>query len=233
MKLLFLTLLLLIMTSCTDDDSSGASWPDSYDNIFTYTIVDQVDDLVLASSEAPANIIPFPPMDVRKVSLGLNGGYLYMRVDYADTIPSAQVEIPASATVEHQWVRNQSVSIVIDSDNSDATGASGDSVKGVDIFFALNFAYGSYTLHYANFDFPTTDIHKYNGSTKGEFGEGGVGTDYAVIRFNQSDISSFIAPGKSVEIGGWAESESVDESGERKYHHFAFDSFSPGVWNIE
>lgn len=230
-KLLLLCTTLLV--ACSDDETSTPPWPSSYDGIFTYTIEDESGDLILASSDQPPHLIQFAPMDVRKIQLGFFGDYLYLRVDYSDTIPLQPVSLEANDTVEAQQIRNQSISVVIDSDNSDATGASGESVKGVDIFFALNFIYGSYSLQYANFDFPGTDIHNNNGDTKGELGEGGPGTTYAIVRYKRADFDQFLAPGKTVEIGGWAESESYDTMGIKKYHHFAFDTFTPGVWVVQ
>lgn len=223
----------LCLLSCSDKNESTTPWPSSYDDIFRYTITDASGDLQLANSDQPPHLIQFAPMDVTKIQLGFSGEYLYLRVDYADTIPQLPVELTANDTVEAQLIKNQSISVVIDADNSDTSGASGESVKGVDIFFALNFIYGSYSLQYANFDFPGTDIHIYNGDTKGELGEGGPGTTYAIVRYKKEAFQHLLSPGKTVEIGGWAESESYDAMGKLKYHHFAFDAFTPGVWTIE
>lgn len=230
---LILLLFTIILLSCSKDDEETTPWPESYETVFTYTINDDVDDLLLANSDAPPHLYQFKPMDVKSIQLGLHDEYLYMRVDYNDTIPTSVVTITANDTVEAQQVKNQSISVVIDADNSDTTGASGEGVKGVDIFFALNFLYGSYSMQYANFDFPGSDIHIYNGDTKGELGAGGPGTTFAIVRYKQTDFSNFISPGRTVEIGGWAESESYDEQGNLKYHHFAFDAFTPGSWTID
>lgn len=232
-RLVILWATILFIFGCSNKEDETAPWPSDYTSIFTYTISDESNDLVLANSDQPPHLVQFAPMDVTKIQLGFSGDYLYVRVDYADTIPTAPVVLEANDTVEAQTIKNQSISIVIDTDNSDATGASGESVKGVDIFFALNFLYGSYSMQYANFDFPGTDIHIYNGDTKGELGAGGPGTTYAVVRYKRADFSTFLSPGKTVEIGGWAESESYDDKDSLKYHHFAFDAFTPGAWTVE
>lgn len=232
-NLLPLCCLLFALWSCNKDDNETAPWPEEYESIFSYTITDSEGDLILANSEAPNHLYQFAPMDVKSIQIGLNGEYLYIRADYADTIPFEQVTVEESDTTELQHVRNQSISVVIDADNSDATGAAGDSVKGVDLFFAINFIYGSYSMQYANFDFPDGNIHNNTGTTKGELGAGGPGTTFAIVRYKLSDISTYISAGKSVEIGGWAESESYKPDGSKSYHHFAFDAFSPGTWTIE
>ena len=105
---------------------------------------------------------------MKLISTKIDGGYVYFRVDYNGVIPTAP------QTIAGQQVARQGVSINLDTDNSDATGAPNEGIGGVDMFFGMAFIYGSQTVApYVNYNFANGDIHQNNGHIEGEFRGGG------------------------------------------------------------
>jgi hypothetical protein len=102
-------------------------------------------------------------------------------------------------------------------------GGGGEGVSGVDIFFAINFDYGSRVQVYANYGFPTGDLHEPQGQEEAELGGGGPGHDYAIVRYRIVGLGAYVPRGEQVEVGSWSEAESFDAAGDLKYRHFAFD----------
>jgi hypothetical protein len=64
----------------------------------------------------------------------------------------------------------------------------------------------------------------------GELGEGGAGFDFAIARWDVSNMGSVVPLGDTVELGSWSEAESFNLDGTLKYHHFAFDRIDSSVW---
>jgi hypothetical protein len=119
---------------------------------------------------------PFPSVDVERVLLGIEGDFLFMRVDFAGAIPTAVVHIAESGETEEQWVRNQGFNVSVNSDGDIQTGGGGEGVSGVDIFFAINFDYGSRVQVYANYGFPTGDLHEPQGRKSRNWAEEALAT---------------------------------------------------------
>jgi hypothetical protein len=61
-------------------------------------------------------------------------------------------------------------------------------VHGIEVFYAIDVDYGSRVQVYANYGFPSGDFHYADGQVEGELGEGGRGSDYALVRYKISDI---------------------------------------------
>ena len=202
--------------------------------MLTSTFTDAVGDLVPlgAAHEGPGYAVDFPPVDVDRIRLGIDEDYLYMRVEFLGAIPQSLYPVAAAGVVEEQWVKGPGMNISLDVDNNNATGASGDGISGVDLFFAVGFDYGSEVRIYANYGFPDGDIHNATGQLFGELIDGGPGSSFVVVRFNVSGLGSFFPRGTTVELGSWSEAESVNADGSEKYHHFAFDPFTATNWSI-
>ena len=201
-------------------------WPADMSAVYTITVNDTVDDLEIAPGGAPPYMTDYPPVDVVGVSLGVDGDFLYVRFDFNAALPTGDVTIPDSPPVEAQIVENQSISVNFNSDGDLATGAGGEGIDGIDIFFALVLEYGFEYMVYTNFGFPDGDIHHHQGHAEGELGDGGPGFDYAVLRFRISDFSAYFPRGETLEFGGWSEAEST------LYHHFAFDPWTADFFDV-
>ena len=214
-------------------DSATDPWPGDIGSILSSVLADPADDPEVAPGGGPPYVTHYAPADIRDVSLGMDGKYLYMRLDFSGILPHGNVYVPADGVVEEQTVHGQSFSINLDCDNSDVTGANGEGVKGLDIYFAINMLYGIETMAYANYDFPPPgdpnygDVHYHNGHVEGEVGAGGPGYDFLLLRYDVSGVDPFFFPrGTTVEIGAWSEAESD------LYHHFSFDPMNPSNWAI-
>ncbi len=200
---------------------SNDPWPLGYGLVFTKSGVDAVNDLTVAHpGDGPAELVPFPSVDSSRVQMGIEGDYLYIRLDYAGVIPTRPVNIPASVGIEAQVVDAQAQSFVLNVDADDLTGAGAAPwLEGVDLFFGVVFKYGVETLVYANWDFLGGDIHLNQSQLIGEVGEGGQGFDYVVVRYDVSLLpAAFFPRGQTVGIGSWTEAES------NLYHEMALDS---------
>lgn len=213
-----------------------AAWPADIEAVFTTSFSDPGGDqeaLPVEMAGPPySGPVPFPPVDVTEVQLGIEGDFLYMRVRYAGTIPTDVVHIAQAGEVEEQWVRNQGMNVAVNSDGA-PSGGSGEGVAGIDIFFAVSFEYGVTSQIYANYDFPDGDVHHHQYQIVGELGLGGPGHDFAVARYDVSNLGPFLPRGIEVDVGSWSEAESFNADGSLKYHHFAFDRvIDGGRWPI-
>ncbi|MFC1998520.1 hypothetical protein ACFLVR_02620 [Chloroflexota bacterium] len=218
MALLFVVVFVFYRTPSPDP------WPQDYSSIFSYAIDDPGSAFDGDMSDAPAYIdeVDYPPINVIRVSLGVEGKYLYIRLDYAGGIPSFAIEVIASGNIEAQTVEAQGTNVALEVDNNPDTGA-----IGVDIFFAVNFDYGEQTQVYANYDFAgTNDIHKNNQHLEGELGEGGMGYDYAIVRYDTSELGAYFPRGSTVMVEFWSEVVSS------LYHHFDFEEIDAVEWTI-
>jgi hypothetical protein len=170
--------------------------------------------------DAPPLLIPHPPGDATRISWGIEGDFLYLRLDFAAPIPQAPVPVAALGGVGPQTVQGQSVSLVINADNSTSTGGGASPwLEGVDLFVALNLRYGSDNLAYINYDFLDGDLHKHQHQIDGVVGEGGPGTTFVVARYDISSVpTSFLPRGATVGVGSWVESES------ELFHEMAVDT---------
>ena len=43
--------------------------------------------------------VPYPPVDITRISLGIEGDFLYMRVDFAGVIPTERFKVQASGEI--------------------------------------------------------------------------------------------------------------------------------------
>ncbi|MDH3891638.1 MAG: hypothetical protein OEV49_11190 [candidate division Zixibacteria bacterium] len=242
---LIFALSLMFVWGCEKDTGTGSGpidfsydeeWPANLDAILTDTFADSTDDQVGLPTwqDGPpySEPVPFPSVDVTQIILGVDNGFLYMRVDFAGVIPSETVVIDSSGEIEHQNVTNQGMNIALNSDNDLDTGANGEGVWGVDIFFAVGFTYGQHSMVYANWDFSNHDVHLHNQQLYGEAGLGGQGYDHVVVRYKISGLGSYFPLGTTIEFGSWSEAESYNDDGSLKYHHFAFDPFTAVTWTI-
>ncbi len=239
------TLLLAACGSRDGDDLAGLDefsfpdpWPVNIDAVLATVFSDAIGDqeLLPPDQDGPpySGPVPFPAVDVSEIPVGVEGDFLYMRVDFAGPIPAAPVHIVASGEVEEQWVRNQGMNIALNVDGDAGTGGGGEGVSGIDIFFAVGFDYQrGVNLVYANWDFPDGDLHHNLQQMDGELGQGGPGHAFALVRYDVSGLGSFFPRGGTVDIGSWSEAESYNADGSLKYHHFAFDRvIDGGSWTI-
>ena len=203
-------------------------WPTDLSAVYTSHVTDPADDLDIAPGGAPpyASPVDYPPVDVTDISMGVDGEFLYIRYDFAGALPDAPFAVAASGEVEQQTVEHQSISINFNSDDDLGTGAGGEGIDGIDIFFALVIEYGFETKVYANYGFPDGDIHHHQGQTIGELGPGGPGHDYVILRYKITDLGQYFPRGTTRDFGGWSEAESD------LYHHFAFDPWVADSFDI-
>ncbi len=239
------TAVLAVLTGCEKSTSPGGSggntfpdpWPSNMGAVLTTMFTDPAGDqqALPPEQEGPPypGPVPFPAVDVTEIAMGVDGDFLYMRVQFAGPIPTADVHIPADGVVEEQWVRSQGMNVSLNSDGNTATGGAGEGVTGVDVFFAVGFRYGTQTLVYANWDFPDGDVHHAVHNAHGELGSGGPGHDFVVARYRVADLGAFFPRGELVDVGSWSEAESYNADGTLKYHHFAYDrAIDGGHWTI-
>ncbi|MBT3363171.1 MAG: hypothetical protein HN929_12040 [Chloroflexi bacterium] len=197
-------------------------WPDDYALIFTYTIDDSGSDFDQNISGAPAYIdeINYSPINVTKVWLGMDGDYLYMRLDYASTIPDDPLWIAATGNVQEQTVGVQGTSLALDVDSNPDTGAE---FSGIEIFFSVNHEYGSRSEAYAKYDLSALVVVKH---LDGEVGDGGMGDNYVIVRYDTSQLGEYFPRGDTVMLEFWSEAESD------LYHHFDFEEIDAVQWTI-
>ncbi len=207
--------------------------PPNIDAILTTTHSDPPGDQVLAPFDGPPALVHYPPADLVSIRLGVSGSVLYMRVTFAGVIPGAPVPVPAQGANPAQTVKDQGMSLNMDIDNDDRTGAGGwPVIGGIDIFFGVKFVYGDYATAYANYDFASGDVHLNRGHLDGDIVEGGPGFDHVTVAFDVSGLGAFFPRGRSVEIGAWSEAQSFNEDGSLLYHHFAYDPTVAESWTI-
>lgn len=188
-----------------------ADWPADTQALLSDVHADPRDDWTLDHpGDKPPALVRFGPGDVTAVALGVQADHLYLRVDFAEPIPTAPVGVPAQNGVAEQTVTSISLSVVVDADRDDQTGGGASPwLEGVDLFFALSFKLGAQSLVYANYDFEGGDLHEHRGQVEGVIGEGGPGSSFVVVRYDLRSIpSSFLPRGASVGIGSWCEAES-------------------------
>lgn len=237
-----LALLIASIAGCADEKVVGNGLVDpvdttDYSAVFTDTINDSVNDLRLLPPEqgAPpyAEAYDLPYVDVTRILLGIDGIYLYLKVEFRGAIPTGEVPIMASGEVEAQIVTNQGMNVALNTDNNRETGGGGEGVQGIDIFFAVSFNYGASNDIYCNYDFATNDVHDHQQQVTGKLLQGGPGSNFALVRYDISGLGEFFPRGTTVELGEWSEAESYNADGTLKYHHFAFDPIDQGVtWTI-
>jgi len=208
-------LVAFILSSCATD---SPPWPSDYSEIFTKVYTDPENDLDIGVPGSPPYDLYYAPCDVTQVLLGVEGDYLYIRVDYAANIPLWPVFIPEDPPVEAQIVGNHGTGIYLDIDSNDMTG-----FLGCDVSFGVGFEYGTRVLVGAQYDYSTID-EPAKSQIEGELGEGGPGYKYSIGRINISGLGELFPKGTTVEIDVWAESMSFDFNGNEFYHHFAFDT---------
>ena len=199
-----------------------APWPEDYTPIFSYTINDAGSDFDEDISEAPTYIdqVDYPAINITKVSLGVEGNYLYMRLDYAGEVPSLPFQIAATGDIEAQTVTCQGASVALDVDSNPDTGAE---FSGIEIFFSVNHDYGERSEAYAKYNLSNADDVQH---LDGEAGEGGMGYDYVIVRYDTSGLGSFFPRGDTVMVEFWSEAESD------LYDHFAFEETDQVEWTI-
>jgi hypothetical protein len=216
--------------SCKHESSSSPTMPlpSDIEQVFSLPYLDGTNDLQLAPAAGPPVVIPYPPVDVTKIEAGVRWPMLYMRVTYAGSIPAGPVSIPAQGGLAAMTVKNQGMSLNLDSDNNPTTGAD----NGIDVFFAVKCVYGQACGAYANYDFATTDIHLNRGQVQGAVIDGGPGHNFVLVGYDLTSLGAFFRRGQTVPIRAWSEAESFDASGNLLFHHFAFDPLPDGHWTI-
>ncbi|MEW8370219.1 MAG: hypothetical protein AB2602_10745 [Candidatus Thiodiazotropha sp.] len=204
-------------------------WPDDINAVYSLTNVESSGDSEIAPGGAPpyTDPIDYPPADLVALSMGIEGDYLYIRFDFAGTIPASENPVVASGEVEAQTVTGQGISVNFNSDNDLSTGAGGEGIDGIDIFFAFSLEYGIPPFVYTNYGFPDGDIHHHLGHADGELGEGGPGYDYVVLRFLIPEFADYLPRGETLDFGGWSEAESD------LYHHYAFDPMQASSFFVQ
>jgi hypothetical protein len=88
-----------------------------------------------------------------------------------------------------------------------------DGVDDIDIFFPVGFQYGLRNNVYCNWDFMDNDVDKNQEHMEGEFGQGGSGYNYAIVRYDMSDLGSFFPRGQTVDIEPASECQSYNADG--------------------
>jgi hypothetical protein len=207
--------------------------PANIESILTTTHSDPTGDQVLAPFDGPPAVVQYPPADLVSIRLGVSGSILYMRVTFAGVIPGAPVQLPAQGAMPVQIVKDQGMSLNLDIDNNETTGAGGwPVIGGIDIFFAVRFVYGANAMAYVNYDFPSGDVHANRGHIEGTIVEGGPGSDRVTLAFDVSTLSAFLPRGRTVNMGAWSEAQSYRQDGSLLYHHFAYDPTVAERWTI-
>lgn len=230
----FVTALLVgVWIAGCNDSSSGSGggaplatappldWPAETGPLLTKASTDPVGDQTNDHPGArPPVLVPYAPADVTGIAFGVDGSYLYLRVDFAAAIPTGPVAIAAQPGLAAQTVSSQSLSLVMDADNDTQTGGGASPwLEGVDLFFAISVKYGGQTLVYVNYDFLDGDLHKNQRQLSGVVGAGGPGYDYIIVRYDVSQLPpGFFPRGSQVRVGSWIEAES------ELYHEMAADT---------
>ena len=218
-----LLVLALTCAGCGGSGSSGsggasalaaappADWPADTQALLSDVHADARADLTLDHpGDKPPALVSFGSGDVTGIALGVADDHLYLRVDFAEPIPTGPVAVPAQNGVPAQTVSSLSLSVVVDADQDDQTGGGASPwLEGVDLFFALSFKLGAQSLVYANYDFEGGDLHAHRGQVEGVIGEGGPGSTFVVVRYDLRSIpAQFLPRGATVGIGSWCEAES-------------------------
>ena len=223
----------LVSCSSTSDSILStpyeADWADGASTAMAESLTDPADDFEIGADGAPPYTAPvaYSPIDVTQVVFGMSGDYLYMQLDFNGIIPTGPQTVSASGEVEQQSVLAQSFNFALDTDNSDATGGSGGGVDGVDLCFGIHAEYGANFQINAAYGIGAGPIDTRGGQLQGELGAGGPGTNYVLVRFDVSAVSTAVLPrGSSVEIGGWSVAES------NLYDGLSTDTLRNGSWTV-
>ncbi|MFC1951075.1 hypothetical protein ACFLXN_01535 [Chloroflexota bacterium] len=200
--------------------ASPHPWPESYDSIFTFTVDDPGSGFDGEISGAPIYIdeIDYPAINVTQSSLGIDGDYLYIRLDYAAVIPPFQAMISAEGSIEEQIVTRQCTTIAFNTDGDVNTG----SERGADVLLTVQYSYGNETDVYGAYDFNGSE----GASLDGEIGAGGMEYDYAILRYNILECSQYLSSGVTVSVELWSEAESD------LYNRFTYEEIVPVEWVI-
>jgi len=167
--------------------------------------------------------LAYPPSDLTELSFGVAGGYLYVRIDLAAPIPAGPVPLPRDGEIEAQVIRGQSFLLEVETDGDEKTGTT----EGVDIAFVIAIEYGKPLDIQARFDFVEGDRSRYRGHVEGEFGGGGPGKSYLIVRYDTSSIPVAFWPyGSTVELRG------VSAASSDLYASVSRDLLSPTEWKI-
>jgi len=230
--LFFLLTTFVTLIGCSDDGAASDPWPTDYGAVFTKFLNDPADDLTGFSGESPPYPVSLPSVDVTQISLGVQGNYLYIRIDYAGVIPTSPVLFPDNPPVEAQTVQNHVTNISMNTDNDYSIGCVGVGFHGVDVLYTIYLGYGLAGVSvYAIYDC-VSNTDNYRRQLIGEFGQGGPGYNYVIVRYNVLDLGILFPRGTTVDVGGWSEAYSIDLNGFELYHHFAFDPLTPTTWML-
>ena len=213
-----------ILSGCTSDfmwhRPPWPPWPSEYSGIFSKFITDPADDLGIYWPDQPTYPVSYPPVDVTQLSFGVQGHYFYIRIDYVGVIPTAPVDIAEDPPIEAQTVSEHGTLIAMNIDNDGMTG-----VNGIEVFYLVGFKYGQGIPVGGGYNLiPGTEDCQ--NDVWGEFGEGGPGHNYIIVRYNLEKLGSFFPRGSTVQIEWASEALSVDSSGAEFYHHFAVDALN-------
>lgn len=194
-------------------------WPQYADDpaIFTTVIEDPVNDQVVSTEGAPPQVIPYLPVDLKKVSLGVRDDYFYLRVDVAGQIPNSTQKINGDK------LKKQAFNLAMDNDNNPGSRTG----EGFEILFHVSFDYGWRSESpYAWCDFSGPSLDSGTNKIGGERRSGGPGYNFFVFRYKISKLAGYFPRGGVVMLQSWSEVRSS------QYHHFAFDRIQPLLWTI-
>jgi hypothetical protein len=68
------------------------------------------------------------------------------------------------------------------------------------------------------------------GQVEGEYGEGGPGDTYIIVRYDLGVLGEWFPRRTTVNLVPWSEAASVDASGHQLYHHFVSDWVTSDSW---
>ena len=224
------------LVSCSSTDSilnpdtpQDAAWADGAAAAMAETLTDPTGDFEIGDQGAPpyASPVAYSPIDVTQVTFGMVDDFLYMQLDFNGIIPAGPQNVPADGEVEQQYVLAQSFSFALDTDNNDGTGGTGGGIDGVDLCFSVHAAYGEGLQVTAAYGLPAGPVDTRGAQLQGEFGAGGPGSSFVLVRFDVSGVSPTILPrGSVVEVGGWSVAESD------LYDGLSTDTLRTGSWAV-
>lgn len=181
----------------------------------TVTFSDPEGDFVL-EDPAPPKIYPFPPVDIKQISLGTDSGYLYICIKYYATTPTT------TQNVEGHLVNQMNPTIALDTDNNLDTGGEGGSEAIAS--FLIEFSDSVKPKSYMAYNY--TGNGNYANQVEFNYTAGGPGKDYVIMQIPMNILG--VTSNQTINIKCWSESMSVDKNGKEEYHHFAFDFLGNG-----
>lgn len=184
---------------------------------YTQFIEDPKEDWIL-SSEAPPEIIPFSPVDLRKLCFGFDEEYFYFLIIVDGEIPDE------SETIQGNELTDMTASLVINTDGDNTTGwVFGDPVQGYDLHIKFQINFETDQFAYAS-KLISDGVHAEETRYDEEEFQGGYGYKFLGIKVPKSRFTEFGLTQYTCSF--WIEAES------KQYHHFAFDTIDPDTFTL-